>query len=47
MNVRAMIDAAVKVPGEIFMEYMRWLAEQGFTPEEIREMLALLGYGWC
>ena len=46
-EVKAMIDAAVQVPNEIFKEYLSWLAEQGLDPEEILEALAALGYGWC
>ena len=46
-EVKAMIDAAVQVPGEIFKEYLSWLVEQGLDAEEVREALAALGYGWC
>ena len=46
-EVKEMIDAAVQVPNQIFTTYMTWLAEQGFSPEDIREALAALGYGWC
>ena len=46
-EVKAMVDAAVKVPGEIFKEYLSWLVEQGLSAVEIREALAVLGYGWC
>jgi len=46
-QIAEMIAVSLKDLNFIFMQYITKLAERGFSPEEIREALIIMGYGWC